>query len=153
MQASPTDDASSRPAPDADAEPSRVPAPGPGRPDSALLSALSEFASARIALARLEARDAARHSARKGMLAAGVLVAAGFAWALLLAGGLGLAAAKGMPWHWLAIGTGLLHLLAGLVLGILLALPAPPAFPLTRTELEKDRAWLDQLKQNLKSRD
>lgn len=153
MDPSPTDDASSRRAPDVDGESPGVPAPGMPSRRGDLASVLSEFASARVDLARIEAREAARVAARKGATAAGVVVAAGFAWALLLAGGLGWAAERGMPWHWIAVGVGLLHLLAALVLGIFLALPAPPAFPLTRNELEKDREWLAQLKQDLKSRE
>jgi MFS family permease len=113
---------------------------------------LAEFVSARAGLAGWEARAAARQAARKGAKAGAMLAALGFTWALLLAGGLGWAAAAGLPWHWIAIGTGLLHLLVALILAILLALPSPPAFPLTRHELEQDRAWLEQLKQDLKSR-
>lgn len=150
MEAGPTDDASHRSPEGGPASPGAA-APGGGRECRDFSAMLAEFAAARAGLARCEAQDLARRAGRKGMTAAVALAALAFAWALLLAGGLGWAAAAGLPWHWIAIGAGVLHLLAVLVLGMFLARPAPPAFPLTRRELEKDREWIEKLKQDLKS--
>jgi uncharacterized membrane protein YqjE len=69
-----------------------------------------------------------------------------FAWALIVAGGIGaLAVATAWPWYWIALGVALLHaLVAGL--GVLLFKSAKtPTFPITRNEFQKDREWLQTL--------
>jgi MFS family permease len=151
MEQGPTDDASRR-LPDGGAVSPGVGAPADASADRDLASVLAEFVTARAELVRWEARAVARQAARKGTTAAVALAAAGFAWALLLAGVLGWAAGVGWPWHWIALAAASLHLLVVLILGICLGRPSPPVFPLTCRELEKDRAWLAQLKQDLKSR-
>jgi hypothetical protein len=129
------------------------PAPEAPPPIDSRSSPAADFLAARLELARLEAGIVARQAARRGIMAGALGLVLAFAWMLLLAGGFGYAANCGMPWHWIAIAVGLLHLMVAIVLGSVLARPAPPAFPHTRAEFEKDCAWLRNLKQNLKSND
>ena len=129
------------------------PAPEAPPPIDSRSSPAGDFLSARLELVRLEAEIVARQAVRRGILAGALGLVLAFAWMLLLAGGFGYASICGMPWHWIAIAAGLLHLLVAIVLGSVLARPSPPAFPHTRAEFDKDRAWLRNLKQNLKSND
>jgi uncharacterized membrane protein YqjE len=109
--------------------------------------ALVALISCRIALIQHESQAAVRQGARSviGLLLAAV--AALFAWALLVTGGIGaLVAATGWPWYWLAAGMAVVHgLLAG---GCLLFVKSSwiPVFPFTRNEFRKDRQWLHALK-------
>lgn len=128
------------------------------RPEPGLTEAGAAYLAARLELVRIEAEEAARQVARRGVLAAIVAALAAFAWALLLAGLVGWGSAVlaragfDIPWHLVAVGFGLLHLLAAGLFGVALARPAPPAFQTTRTELEKDRAWIRDLRRQIDSR-
>jgi MFS family permease len=114
--------------------------------------ALMALISSRIALIQFEARETARQRAKRVV---GVIVAAiclFFTWALLLAGGIAaISSVSGWPWHWLAIGAALIHLLAALFLTGGSAKPAAPAFPLTRAEFQKDREWIENFQKKPKS--
>lgn len=107
-----------------------------------------EFVSARMELVALEAREAGVAAARKGVVAAFVAGCAMTAWLTGMAGLIGWVATSGngIAWHWVALAAALLHLiLAGIAVAVLRR-PAPPAFPLVRAELSKDREWLLNLK-------
>ena len=106
-----------------------------------------EFVSARMELLALEAREAGRHAARRGVLAGIIAGCAMTAWLAGVAGLIGWVAAAGkLPWHFAALGAAVLHLLvAGLVV-FALRRPAPPAFPISTAELLQDREWLLHLK-------
>jgi hypothetical protein len=116
-----------------------------------MLDGLRVLLASRIALIRLEAAEAAGHALKRvvSLVIVGVLCL--FLWALLLAGGIGaLAAITGWGWFWITLGAAGAHLV---VIGGLIAYArrkAPTAFPVTRAEFERDRVWLDQLKQNSK---
>lgn len=110
------------------------------------VEALATLLAVRIALFRYESRAAAGHwvgiALRLGLAALAVLLA----WLLLLAGGVAaLAVATGWAWHWLALGTGAAHLLLAWILLKSAKTSHPTAFPLTRSEFEKDRVWLNTL--------
>ena len=109
-------------------------------------AALAEFAEARLELVRLEARDAGRQTARRLALAVAGGIAGSSAWALLMAGLVGWTSAMtGWPWWVPALILGILHLFPAVVALVLLRRPGPPAFPITRSELQKDREWLHSL--------
>lgn len=110
-------------------------------------SSASEFVSARIELLSLEAREAGKATARRGVLAGVIVGCAVAAWITGLAGLIGwIAAAGGFPWYFVALGAAVVHLVIAGIVGIVLRRPSPPAFPLTKAELSKDREWLQNLK-------
>lgn len=107
-----------------------------------------EFVSARIELVALEASQAGRAAAGRGILLAFIAGCAMTAWLTGIAGLIGwvASAGSGTPWHWIALAAAMLHLLLALVACAALRRPAPPSFPLVRAELSKDREWLLNLK-------
>lgn len=114
--------------------------------------ALLALIASRLALIALEFKEAAHAGARRLLLVLMALVCACFMWMLLLAGVIaGIAHATGWPWYWLAIGVGILHLVAAMGLARAAKSPAAPAFPVTRAEFKKDREWIENLKKTRKS--
>jgi threonine/homoserine/homoserine lactone efflux protein len=113
--------------------------------------ALMALIASRVALIRLEARQSAKSGASRAIRMAAAAFCLLFAWMLLLAGGIAaLAACTDWPWHWVALATAALHLLlAGLL--IITCKAAPPAFPATRAEFQKDREWIENFQKNPKS--
>ena len=105
-----------------------------------------EFVSARMELLSLEARDAGVAAARKGALAVLIAGCAMIAWMALVAGIIGWIAAAGAAWHFVAIGAAIFHLLVAGIAAALLRRPSAASFPLTKSELIKDREWLLNLK-------
>ena len=74
-------------------------------------------------------------------------IVAVIAWMAAVAGLIGWVAAAGvMPWHFAALAAAGLHLLVAGIVFAMLRRPAPPAFPLSKAELFKDREWLLNLK-------
>ena len=115
---------------------------------------LRQYVAARGELLTIESREAARVAARKGALAAVIGTSIFAAYALLLV------AAVSVTGHWLhdllpgkwsqfgwqtaALLAGLLHL--AIAAGCFRALRRPPRqalFEVTRSELQKDRQWLN----------
>jgi uncharacterized membrane protein YqjE len=120
---------------------------GPSLRESAV-----DFVAARMELLALEAREAGKEAARRGAMAGLAAGLACVAWLAAAAGITGWVAASGkIPWHFAALGMAAVHLLAAGALGLALRRPAPPAFPLSKAELTKDRAWLLNLKDTPKS--
>ncbi len=113
---------------------------------SSLRESAVEFVSARLELLSLEARDAGQAAARKGVLAALAAGCAIMAWMALVAGIIGWIAAAGAPWHFAALGAAVFHLLVAGIAAALLRRPSAASFPLTKSELIKDREWLLNLK-------
>ena len=115
--------------------------------------ALLALISSRVALIGLESKEAARDVARRLLLLVTLVICVFFAWALLLAGGIGLLARiSGWPWHGIAIACALLHLVAAVALAMAARSQTPPAFPVTRAEFKKDRQWIEILQQTKKSK-
>ncbi|MCU0796415.1 MAG: phage holin family protein [Akkermansiaceae bacterium] len=116
-------------------------------------AALAEFAGARLELVRLEARDAGRFAAKRLVLLLIAALSGTMAWLLLMAGLLGWTTAMtGWPWWACSLLLGTVHLPPALIALALLRRPAPPAFPVTRSELQKDREWLLSLQPNPRSK-
>jgi uncharacterized membrane protein YqjE len=124
--------------------------PPPGHEDQGIKEAAAEFIAARLELIRIEAREAGRLAARRGVLAGTLAGAATFAWGLVLAGLTGLLAESlHQPWYWIALGLAAIHLAVAVIAGIAVSRPLPKSFQTTRTELEKDREWLTELRHKL----
>lgn len=116
--------------------------------------ALGGLAQSRIGIIRIEAGDAVRTTVRRAIFAAVSALAALFTWALLVAGLVGLVVLlAGWPWPYVMLGAAGIHLVAAIIAFVAMRRPAPPAFPLTREEFKKDRAWLETLQKNKKSSD
>lgn len=114
--------------------------------------ALMGLIASRAALIELEAKEAAKSGARRAVM---VGIAAGclfFTWALLLAGVIGLIATQvGWGWHWVALGAAGLHLIAAVVLMKQAKPSGVPAFPVTRSEFQKDREWIENFQKTKSS--
>ncbi|NQX00517.1 phage holin family protein [bacterium] len=115
--------------------------------------ALMGLLAARLALIQLESKDTAGELARRAALVAAACACVVFAWALLLAGAISIIAkTTGWPWDWVSVGLAALHLLAGIILVKFAKPSATPAFPVTRAEFQKDRAWIENFSKNKKSK-
>jgi uncharacterized membrane protein YqjE len=116
--------------------------------------ALMSLVATRLTLIELEAKDAAKQTARRGSSLAAAVGCIVFAWALLLAGGVSIIAKSAdLPWDQVAIGAAVLHLLGGIILARLARPSAATAFPITRAEFQKDRKWIENFQKTKKSND
>ena len=114
--------------------------------------ALLGLVSSRIALIQLESKHAASHAARRAAAAVAAILCVFFTWTLLLAGGTAvIASATGWPWGWVAIGAAGLHLLAAMIFAKSAKSHGEPSFPVTRSEFQKDREWIENLQKTRKS--
>jgi uncharacterized membrane protein YqjE len=118
------------------------------RHESSLRASAVEFVSARLELLSLEAQEAGKAAARKGALVGLIVGCAMIAWMALVAGLIGwiATAGDGVKWHFVAIGAAIFHLLLAGVAAAVLRRPSAASFPLTKSELLKDREWLLNLK-------
>lgn len=112
------------------------------------IEAVPALIASRIGIFRIEAQEAL-----SALIAKLVLVAFGAlmfvcAWALLLAGAVGwISAHYEWPWYQVALGAAGVHfVLAVMMFMIIRAIKRPCAFPVTCQEFEKDRQWLNQIK-------
>lgn len=120
--------------------------PPDARPPS-WVESLADLVGTRIALIQAEAKQAAAN--RAGRIAK--IVASVFlvicAWLLLMAAVAGLLHAHaGFAWYWGCLSLGGIHLLAIAMLLRSARSPGQPAFQHTRSEFQKDREWLQNLK-------
>jgi hypothetical protein len=125
--------------------------PNPSAPSTAAgsdwQSALAEFVASRVALIRLESKDAIRVITEKSRYSAMLMAFSLLAWFFFLAGLIGcLHHFTRVPWWVYAMGFGALHALIAVRMTVLLKRPQPPAFPLTCEEFHKDRLWMQSLK-------
>ena len=110
--------------------------------------------TARIALIQHELGQAIRDRLRSIFALLVALICVFFAWALTLAGATAaIAELSGWPWHFVALGFAAIHLLAALALLRMARTRKSKPFPITRSEFEKDREWIESLqnKPNSKS--
>ena len=102
--------------------------------------------TARISLIRIESKDAGEILVRRLLLWIVVGICAFFSWALILAGGIAwIAENSRYPWYFIALICAAAHLLIALILAVFAKKPCPPAFPVTRSEFQKDREWILKL--------
>lgn len=131
-------------------DPSGPPQADSGPPNN-WREALMALIASRIALIQLEARQSAKIGASRAIRMATAAFCLLFAWMLLLAGGIAaLSVAADWPWHWVALITAALHLLLAWIL-VNSSKAAPPAFPATRAEFQKDREWIENFQKKPKS--
>lgn len=103
--------------------------------------------SSRIAIMQAESKDAAAAGVKKAVLAVIAALCALFTWILLLAGAIGaISAATSWTWFHVAFAAAGAHLLIALIAVMIAKAKGAPQFPITRAEFEKDRKWLNQLK-------
>ncbi len=101
---------------------------------------------------KAESGEAIGTGVKKLALAIIGVVALFFAWCLLMSGVVGaIASSPALNWWQAALIVGGVHMLAAIVLFLVAKSEAPAPFPITRAEFEKDREWLNQLKNQSKS--
>lgn len=106
----------------------------------------------RVALIQLESKDVAKEATRRAALIGAACVGGVIAWALLLAGGISLIAEKGgWPWNRVALAAAAVHLLLAFIFIRLSKSSGTAAFPITRTEFQKDREWIENFQKTRKS--
>ncbi len=130
--------------------------PSLGEASGEIKKALSNFISARVELASIEAREAAAFAAKKAVFGSVMGISLLLVWLLTLAGITGVLApfadkflagkASWLPgWSAVIFVLAALHALAALVcLAIVRKKPATPLFELTRKEIENDKQWLKE---------
>ena len=131
-----------------EAEPMDTPLPTNWR------EALMALIAARIALIQIESKDAAKDTAKRAACIIALILCAFFTWALLLASGIAaLAKICHWPWYGIAFIAAILHLIAAILLARAAKSPTAPAFPVTRSEFQKDREWIENFQKTPKSND
>lgn len=128
--------------------PERSPVSGEGRLAGSWKDAIPSLIASRIGIIRIESQDAIEIVVRK-LILLGVAWFSLFAtWALLTAGLIGaIADYFDCPWYYSAFSVGGVYLLISLVMLVIIKrAKKTETFPVTRAEFEKDRQWLNQLK-------
>jgi hypothetical protein len=116
--------------------------------------ALRTLIAARLSLIQLESQDAVKSAVRRIVCLAGLATCAFLTWILLVAGAIGaIAKFAGWPWYWVAMGAAAFHALAAWLFANSAKSSTTPSFPLTRAEFQKDREWIENLKNSGKSND
>ena len=114
--------------------------------------ALMDLIASRLALIQLESKDLVRQGIRHVICLVAACFCLFFTWALGVAGLVALIAhAAGWPWHWVALAAAGLHLLSAVILAQLAKPAGVSAFPVTRSEFQKDREWIENLQKTKKS--
>lgn len=113
-----------------------------------------DLIAARIDLILLESKEATTGIVKSLVFIIAAIVAGVFAWAFLAAGCVALISqATGWSWSWVALGAGILHLLAALILAKMAKPSGAPSFPTTRAEFRKDREWIENFQTQTKHGD
>ena len=115
--------------------------------------AVMTLLASRVDLIRLESKEVVGGFARRAGFLAAAFGLIAFAWALLLAGAIGvISEALDWPWSWVSIGAAIVHLLLAILFSKLASPKAKAAFPVTRAEFQKDREWIENLHKPTKSK-
>lgn len=125
----------------------------PLRPESPGLpkdwkEALGSLVSSRLEMISIEAKSASSAAAGKIALLSVGLFAFVSAWVLTLAAAIA-AIAAGSSWEWFHVAFAFAgaHFLIGVILLLILKSGKKTSFPVTRAEFQKDREWLNRLKE------
>ncbi len=111
------------------------------------VEAIFGLAESRAAIISLEAKDALNSGLAKVIPLAVCLFCVFTAWALTVAAAIGcLSACTAWKWYQVAFAMAGLHLVIVAVAWQIAKKRKPAPFPVTRSEFEKDREWLIQLK-------
>lgn len=110
--------------------------------------AIPSLIVSRIGIFRIEAEDAIEVVAKKLILWGITVFCIVATWGLLTAGLIGLISAQfKCPWYIAAFSLGGVYLFISLVMLLIIKrIKKIESFPITREEFEKDRQWLNQLK-------
>lgn len=111
------------------------------------VEAIFDLVESRAAIISLEARDVLNSGLAKLIPLAVCLFCVFAAWALAVAAAIGCVAAL-TEWKWYQITFAMagLHIVIGVVALLIAKKRKAASFPVTRSEFEKDREWLIQLK-------
>ena len=122
--------------------------PGEGRVEPRnWVEAIFGLIESRASIISLEAKDAVGSGLAKLLPLLVCLFCAIAAWALAVAAAIGcLAAATLWKWYQITFAMAVLHALIAAAALIIAKRKRPAHFPVTRSEFEKDREWLIQLK-------
>lgn len=122
--------------------------PGKGGTSGNWLDAVAGLVASRIGIIRIESQDAIEVVVRKLILLSVALFALVATWGLLTAGLIGVIADHfKCPWYFAAFSMGGFYLLLSLVMMLIIKKTRKTVtFPVTRAEFEKDRQWLNQIK-------
>jgi len=133
-------------APSDEANRNRV-AGGSGAARVSWLEAILGLIESRAAIISLESKDALGMAITKLVLLLVCLFCSFATWALIVVATIGcLAGATAWKWHQITFAMAGLHILIALVAFLIAKRKKPAPFPVTRSEFEKDREWLIQLK-------
>jgi uncharacterized membrane protein YqjE len=121
---------------------------GEGKVSGNWMDAIPSLIASRIGIIRIESQDAIEIAVRKLIILSVALFALFATWALLTAGLIGVIADHfKCPWYFAAFSAGGVYLLISLVMLVIIKrAKKTESFPVTRAEFEKDRQWLNQLK-------
>jgi uncharacterized membrane protein YqjE len=110
--------------------------------------AVPDLIFSRIGIFRIEAKDALEVTVRKLILLSVILFGLFATWSLITAGLVGVISAQfNCPWYFAALSLGGIYLLVSLAMLLIIKRSKKiESFPVTRQEFEKDREWLNQLK-------
>lgn len=111
--------------------------------------ALPCLIASRLEIIRIEAQDVFRGMARSLILLGVAVFCMISAWLLLIGGVVGLLSeATGWTWYHAAFMVAGAHLIIAILIFLIINRSSKSAesFPITRVEFEKDREWLNQLK-------
>lgn len=116
--------------------------------------AILSLIACRVALIQLESKDAAADGLQRLVRIIAVAICLLFTWSLLLAGGIAVIAhATGWPWYWITFAAAAVHLQVAFIFAQSAKTRGRPAFPVTRSEFQKDREWLENFQKTRKSND
>lgn len=124
------------------------PVAGENRVSGNWKEAIPDLIFSRIGIFRIEAQDAWEVTVRKLILLSVLLFGLFATWSLITAGLIGVISARfNCPWYFAAFSLGGVYLLVSLMMLLIIKRSKKTeSFPITRQEFEKDREWLNQLK-------
>jgi uncharacterized membrane protein YqjE len=113
---------------------------------TSLVSAVLNLMSSRFEIISLEAKEARQIYGKKTIIALVFLLSAFLGWIGLLTGIVGLIQTyTKYPWWAIALIISSIHFTIAIVGFFLLRKKSPPAFIMTRKELQEDRKWIYQI--------
>jgi uncharacterized membrane protein YqjE len=124
------------------------PIAGENRASGNWTEAVPDLIASRIGIFRIEAQDALEVTVRKLITFSALLFGLFATWGLITAGLIGIISARyNCPWYFAAFSLGGVYLLISLVMLLIIKRTKKiESFPIIRQEFEKDREWLNQLK-------
>lgn len=108
---------------------------------------------ARCSIFRIEAQEAAAIASRKLIQTLIGIIFLMIAWFFTMIGGaFAIASFTAIPWYWILLSFAAIHIIVALWFLYLAKKASPKAFAVTLDELQKDREWIANFKNNSKSK-